>query len=106
MSDRRLLAVAPVEHPGGAEIGLLRLLSRLRERGWDVTIATPGAAALSDADDLRHTALAVGGLAPRTGARALLSWPRARRLAADVDVVYLNGTVCGRLLPAVRRART
>ena len=29
------------------------------------------------------------------------SWPRARRLAYRADVVYLNGTVCGRLLPAL-----
>jgi hypothetical protein len=31
-----LLAVARVTHPGGAEIGLLRLLPRLRHAGWDV----------------------------------------------------------------------
>ncbi|MDQ6745173.1 MAG: glycosyltransferase family 4 protein, partial [Actinomycetota bacterium] len=35
------------------------------------------------------------------------SWPRVRRLVRAVDAVYLNGTVCGRLLPALpaRRAR-
>ncbi|MGB9186302.1 MAG: hypothetical protein WCB67_19795, partial [Solirubrobacteraceae bacterium] len=37
----RLLAVAPVDHPGGAETTLLRLLSRLGARGWQVTLATP-----------------------------------------------------------------
>ena len=31
----------------------------------------------------------------------MASWPRARRLAGSADVVYLNGTVCGRLLPAL-----
>jgi glycosyltransferase involved in cell wall biosynthesis len=45
--------------------------------------------------------LAVGGLTPRTGARALASWPRARRLSRGHDVVYLNGTVPARLLPAL-----
>ncbi len=106
---RRLLAVAAVTHPGGAETTLLRLLTRLRERGWDVTLATPGdgplrAAGESAAD--RCLSLPVGGLAADAGARALASWPRARRLAGAADVVYLNGTVCG--APAAgagRRAR-
>jgi glycosyltransferase involved in cell wall biosynthesis len=40
------------------------------------------------------------------GARALRSWPRVRRLARDFDVVYLNGTVSGRLLPALAGGRT
>src|SRR5581483_1820704 len=100
----RLLAVAAVDHPGGAETTLLRLLSRLRDRGWQVTLTTPGRG------PLRHTALAagldweslaVGGLGRRTGAPALRSWPRVRRLAATASVVYLNGAVCGRLLPAL-----
>nr|MBA3328119.1 glycosyltransferase family 4 protein [Solirubrobacterales bacterium] len=46
------------------------------------------------------------GLDRGAGARAVLSWPRARRLARDADLVYLNGTVCGRLLPALRGRRT
>src|SRR5581483_8457747 len=33
--------------------------------------------------------------------RALASWPRARTLARQADVVYLNGGVCGRLIPAL-----
>ena len=101
---RRLLAVTPVDHPGGAETTLLRLLTRLRARGWEVTLATPSAgplreAALAAGHD--WTALPVGGLGPRTGARAVASWPRLRRLARTASVVYLNGTVCGRLLPAL-----
>ena len=36
----------------------------------------------------------------------MASWPRALRLAQRYDVVYLNGTVCGRLLPALRGVRT
>jgi glycosyltransferase involved in cell wall biosynthesis len=38
--------------------------------------------------------------------RAIASWPRARRLARDHDVTYLNGTVAGRLLPALLGRRT
>jgi glycosyltransferase involved in cell wall biosynthesis len=34
------------------------------------------------------------------------SWPRARRLSRDCDLVYLNGTVSGRLLPALAGRRT
>jgi glycosyltransferase involved in cell wall biosynthesis len=88
-----LLAVAQAQHPGGAEIVLQRLLTRLRARGWDVTETTP-------------RTLALGGLERGAGARALLSWPKARRLARGADVVYLNGGVAGRLLPSLRGMRT
>jgi glycosyltransferase involved in cell wall biosynthesis len=37
--------------------------------------------------------------------RALRSWPRVRRLAATASAVYLNGAVCGRLLPALSAGR-
>jgi len=47
-SARRILAVAPVDHPGGAETGLLRLLARLGARGW-VTVTTPGHGPLREA---------------------------------------------------------
>jgi glycosyltransferase involved in cell wall biosynthesis len=100
----RIVAITPVNRPGGAETTLLRLLSRLAARGWDVTLTTPGSGPLRDAGlragyDCR--VLPLGGLAPRTGARAIASWPAARRLARRTDVVYLNGAVCGRLLPAL-----
>jgi glycosyltransferase involved in cell wall biosynthesis len=85
----RMLAVNAVAHPGGAEIGLRRLIDRLS--GWDVTVAGP--------DELP-----VGGLGAREGTIALRSFPKARRLARRHDVVYLNGTVAGRLLPAVAGA--
>src|SRR3712207_3875881 len=89
----RVLCVCAVSSPGGAEIGLARLLRRLEERGWRATVTTPR--------DLR-----VGGLDRGAGARAVLSWPKARRLAREHDVVYLNGGVPGRLLPALRGFRT
>jgi glycosyltransferase involved in cell wall biosynthesis len=94
--------VCAVDHPGGAEIGLLRLLRRI---DWDVVLTTPGRGQLSEAG-FSWRSLPVGGLARGTGARAIASWPHARRLAAGADVVYLNGTACGRLLPALSSKRT
>jgi glycosyltransferase involved in cell wall biosynthesis len=91
----RLLAVCAVSHPGGAEIGLLRLIDRLSD--WNVTLTTPGPGPLP-ADE--H--LPVGGLEPGAGARAVASWPKAARLARRADVVYLNGGVWGRLVTAIR----
>jgi glycosyltransferase involved in cell wall biosynthesis len=100
----RLLAVCQVDRPGGPEIGLLRLLRRLSARGWDVALTSPGA---EPAPELAETGwpwepLEVGGLEHGAGARAVASWPRARKLSRDADITYLNGTVAGRLLPALR----
>jgi glycosyltransferase involved in cell wall biosynthesis len=100
----RLLAVAPVDHPGGAEVHLLRLLAGLRARGWETALTTPGHGPLREqalAAGHGWRALPVGGLARGAGARALASWPAARRAARGRDVVYLNGTVPARLLPAL-----
>jgi glycosyltransferase involved in cell wall biosynthesis len=96
----RILAVCAVAHPGGAEIGLLRLSRRLAARGHALTLATPGPGPLDDAG-LPVVRIALGSMERRGGARAVLSWPRVRRLAQDADLVYLNGTVSGRLLPAL-----
>jgi glycosyltransferase involved in cell wall biosynthesis len=99
----RLLAVCQVDRPGGPEIGLLRLLRRLSDRGWDVALTSPGEEPTSLADaGFRWEPLELGGLAHGAGARAVASWPRARKLSRDVDLTYLNGTVAGRLLPALR----
>ena len=101
----RILAVCAVAHPGGAEIGLLRLARRLLARGHVLTLATPAAGPLDDAG-LPVVRLALGGLERGAGARAAASFPRARRLAAGHDLVYLNGTVSGRLLPGLAGRRT
>jgi glycosyltransferase involved in cell wall biosynthesis len=101
---RRIFAVAPVDHEGGAELHLLKLLTGLARRGWTITLTTPGEGPLRDAArDAGYgwQPLPLGGLSEGAGARAIVSWPRARRLARDHDVVYLNGGVCGRLLPAL-----
>ena len=101
----RILAVCAVAHPGGAEIGLLRLAKRLLARGHVLTLATPAAGPLDDAG-LPVVRLVLGGLERGAGARAAASFPRARRLAAGHDLVYLNGTVSGRLLPALMGRRS
>ncbi|MBW3607537.1 MAG: glycosyltransferase family 4 protein [Actinobacteria bacterium] len=101
----RILAVCAVAHPGGAEIGLLRLAQRLLARGHVLTLATPAPGPLDDAG-LPVVRLALGGLDRGAGARAAASFPRARRLAAGHDLVYLNGTVSGRLLPGLAGRRT
>jgi glycosyltransferase involved in cell wall biosynthesis len=99
----RLLAVCQVDRPGGPEIGLLRLLERLHARGWAITITSPGTQPSPMAEaGWPWEALEVGGLAHGAGAKAVAAWPRARRLAREHDVTYLNGTVSGRLLPALR----
>ena len=96
-----LLAVNAVDVPGEPELRLLDAARRLRDDGWDVTVSTPGEGPIPDAG-LPWVHLDVGGLGAGEGARAVASWPRALRLAQRFDVVYLNSTVCGRLLPALR----
>jgi glycosyltransferase involved in cell wall biosynthesis len=96
-----LLAINAVSHPGGAEIGLLRLIERLP--GWDVTFTTPMPGPLADAAARRGATtgrLPLGDISAHRGARAVMSWGTTARLARRHDVVYLNGTVAGRALPA------
>lgn len=102
----RLLAVCAVDQPGGAEVGLLRLVRRLGPRGWDVTLTTPGGDGPLARAGFAHQELDVGGLGSGEGSRAVASWPRALKLGKAADVVYLNSSVCGRLLPALRGVRT
>jgi glycosyltransferase involved in cell wall biosynthesis len=82
----------------------MRLLEGLAGLGWRVTASTPDGGPLADAirsAGLGWQPLATGELARRRGAGALFGWGPLRQLAADVDVVYLNGAVTGRLLPAL-----
>jgi hypothetical protein len=96
-----LLAVNDTDVPREPELRLLDALRRLSDHGWEPTISTPGEGPLPDAD-FPWVHLDVGGLGQGEGARAVASWPRTLRLAQRFDVVYLNSTVCGRLLPALR----
>lgn len=109
MPGRRLLALTPVADPGGAETSLLRLLGELDRRGWEVEVTGVAGGRLearAGAAGWPFHHLPVGGLIPGAGARALASWPRARRLARRADVAYVNGTVAARLLPALGGVRT
>jgi glycosyltransferase involved in cell wall biosynthesis len=102
-----LLAVCAVSSPGGAEIVATRLLRSLGRRGWSVSLAAPGAGPLLDTarrEGWRAEELALGGLTRGAGARAVASFPKARRLATAHDVVLLNGGVAARVLPAVAGA--
>src|ERR1700683_5499109 len=81
---------------------MVRLLKRL---DWDILLSTPEPGPL-DGSGFQSARLQVGGLGRGEGARALAAWPRARYLARGRDVVYLNGTICGRLLPALVGRRT
>ncbi len=104
----RLLAITPVDHPGGAETTLLRLLAGLKVKGWSIAITTPGLGPLRDSAltaGYGWHGLPLGGLGTGQGLLAIAAWPRARAFASAVDVVYLNGAVCGRLLPALPRLR-
>lgn len=101
---RRIVAITPVGEPGGAEIHLLRLLAALKQRGWQITLTSPGLGTIRDRAlqaGYRWQPLPLGGLERRAGVRAIRSWPTARRLAGGSDVIYLCGGVCGRLLPAL-----
>src|SRR5947209_7049275 len=75
----RLLSINAVTHPGGAEIGLLRLLARLD--GWEATVTTPGPGRLAEravalrGARVRVARLAVGGLAAGSGALAVTDFP-------------------------------
>jgi glycosyltransferase involved in cell wall biosynthesis len=100
----RLLAINPVDHPGGAETTTLRLLAGLRDRGWAVTATTPGPGPLRElilvaGHDWRP--LPVGGIGRGQGLAAIRSFGRARQLATEHDAVLLNGAVTGRLLAAL-----
>jgi hypothetical protein len=97
----KLLAVNAVHVPGEVELRLLDAARHMRDHGWETTFSTPGDGPLAEAG-FPWIHLDVGGLGQGEGARAVASWPRALRLAQRFDVVYLNSTVCGRLLPALR----
>jgi len=104
-----LLAVAGAAHEGGAEVALLRLLVRLRARGWAVALATPAPGQLTARArrlGLDGPHLPVGGLARGAGRPALRAYVPLRRLARRADVVYLNGSLAGRLLPALAGRRS
>ena len=105
---RRLLAVAPVDHPGGAEIGLLRLLARLRPARLADHRDHPGAGTARDAARAAGydwEPLALGGLGRRTergrwpAGRGRGNWPRPRMSSISTAG---SAAGCCRLCPAGR----
>ncbi len=80
----------------------------MRHAGWGVTLTTPGEGAVCESArrrglDIAHIPL--GGIGRGQGARAVASWPVARKLARRHDVIYLSGGPSGRLIPALPRRR-
>ena len=87
MTQARVLAVAHSAGRGGAEIALERLARALPEHGFEVEIAT----------------LSLGKLERGGWPRAVLAWPRARRLVhrRRPEIVLLNGLVPQRAAPVL-----
>lgn len=102
----RVLAVAQAAEPGGAELALLRLAPALAAEGVELEVAVPaegGVARAARELGLRVHELPLGPLRRGGWPRAVLAWPRARSLVREVrpDVVWLNGVVPQRLVPAL-----
>lgn len=96
---RRVLAVLQSAELGGAEVALLRTAPLLAERGIELRFTVPGR---TPAPELAGAArLAVGATRAGSWPRAVLAWPRARRLARGFDAVILNGIATQRLAPAI-----
>jgi glycosyltransferase involved in cell wall biosynthesis len=102
----RVLAVVQAAELGGAELALLRLVPALRADGVEVELGVPadGGVARAGRDlDLPVHELPVGSLRRGGWPRAVLGWPRTHRVVRRLrpDVVWLNGVVPGRLVPAL-----
>jgi glycosyltransferase involved in cell wall biosynthesis len=102
----RVLAIAQAAEPGGAELVLLRLIPALAADGLEFEVAVPAQGGVADAArDLGVPVheLPIGPLRRGGGLLALRARPRARALvaASKPDVVWLNGIVPQRLVPAL-----
>jgi glycosyltransferase involved in cell wall biosynthesis len=102
----RVLAVAQAAEPGGAELALLRLAPALRRQGIELELVVPaegGVAEAARAGGLTVHRVPFGSLRRGAWPRAVLAWPRTRALVrrARPEVVWLNGVVPQRLLPAL-----
>jgi glycosyltransferase involved in cell wall biosynthesis len=102
----RVLAVAQAAEPGGAELVLLRLVPALAAEDVELEVAVPGEGGVARAARSLGTPvreLPIGPLRRGGGALAPLAWPRARAAIREArpDVVWLNGVVPQRLVPAL-----
>jgi glycosyltransferase involved in cell wall biosynthesis len=102
----RVLAVAQAAELGGAELVLPRLAPALAREGVELEVAAPAEGGVARAVrelGLPVHRLPVGPLRRGGWTRAVLAWPRARALvrSTGADVVWLNGIVPQRLVPAL-----
>ena len=102
----RVLAVAQAAEPGGAEHALLRLGPPLADEGVELELAVPadgGVARAARELGIRVHELPIGSLRRGGLARAVLGWPRTRARTRSIgpDVVWLNGVVPQRIVPAL-----
>ena len=105
----RVLAVTQSAELGGAELALLRVGPLLAAEGIELELAVPEEGPVAAAARERGLPLHLLPVGPlRTGGwrLAVRSWPRARTLARSrrPDVVWLNGIVPQRLVPALGSA--
>lgn len=101
-----LLVVQALDRPGTAELALLRAAPGLSERGWRITVTGPEGLRPAEApDEVTWRALPVGGPGCGGALTAVRAFGQARALAEAHDVVYLNGAVPARHLPALRGLR-
>jgi glycosyltransferase involved in cell wall biosynthesis len=102
----RVLAIAQAAELGGAELALLRLAPALEDEEVELELAVPAQAGVARAArelGLRVHELPIGPLRRGGWPRAVLAWPRARALVrrSRPDVIWLNGIVPQRLVPAL-----
>lgn len=103
----RLVAVNPLPWVAGGETTLLRLLPRLSERGWQVSMTVPAAGRLGQAGEalgLPVRRLALGPPQRRT-ATSYLGAALAPLALAGTDVALLNGLSTQRVVPALSLLR-
>ena len=101
-----VLAVAQASELGGAELALLRLAPALADEDVELELAVPadgGVARRARELGLPVHELPIGPLRRGGWPRAVLAWPRARALIRKLepDVVWLNGIVPQRIVPAL-----
>jgi len=104
---RRLVAVNPLPWVAGGETTLLRLLPRLSEHGWRVSMTVPARGRLSEAGEalgLPVRRLALGPPQRRTLA-SYAGAALAPLVLARADVALLNGLSTQRVVPALRLLR-
>lgn len=102
----RVLAVAQAAEPGGAELVLLRLAPALAAEEVELEVTVPGEGGVArGARELGLTVheVPIGPLRRGGWLAALRGRPRTRALLSQIrpDVVWLNGIVPQRLVPAL-----